>query len=95
MAGSAFPETVQVLVKLWKSQEFRSDIMDVFTRLLTGLGPSSTSAHKDIYKCIKSGLGDKSLAVRSASAKVRGMGCGMGCGVAYYRDKGLESWLGG
>ena len=74
MVGSAFPETVQVLLKLWKVQEYRSDIMDVLTRLLKGLGPSSSSAHKDIYKCIKSGLGDKSMPVRSASAKVRGKG---------------------
>ena len=71
MAGSAFPETVQVLLKLWKMQEYRSDIMEVLTRLLKGLGPSSSSAHKDIHKCVKSGLGDKSMAVRSASAKVR------------------------
>ncbi len=76
MAGSAFPETVQVLLKLWKVQEYRSDIMEVLTRLLKGLGPSSSSAHKDIYKCVKSGLGDKSMAVRSASAKVRGGGGG-------------------
>lgn len=71
MAGSSFPETVQVLVKLWKAQEYRSGIMDVLTQLLKGLGPSSTSAHKDVYKCIKSGLGDKTMAVRSGAAKVR------------------------
>lgn len=68
--GSAFPETVQVLVKLWKVQDYRSDIMEVLFRLLKGLGPSSSSAHKDIYKCMKSGLGDKNMSVRSASAKV-------------------------
>jgi len=75
MAGSAFPETVQVLVKLWKVQDYRSDIMMVLTKLLKGLGPSSSSAHKDIYKCMKSGLGDKSMAVRSASAKVGVIQC--------------------
>ena len=72
MVGSAFPETVQALVKLWKTQEYRTEIMRVLTRLLKGLGPSSSSAHKDIYKCVKSGLGDKSVSVRSASAKVGG-----------------------
>ena len=71
MAGSSFPDTVQVLVKLWKVQEYRADIADVLTRLLKGLGPSSSSAHKDVYKCVKSGLGDKNMAVRSTSAKVR------------------------
>ena len=70
IAGSSFPDTVQVLVKLWKMQDYRANILGVLTRLLEGLGPSSSSAHKDIYKCVKSGFGDKVLAVRSASAEV-------------------------
>jgi hypothetical protein len=65
-----FPETVQVLVKAMRIQEYRSEILGCFGRLLDGLGPSSTSAHKDIYKCVRNGLTDKSLAVRSAAAKV-------------------------
>ena len=86
MVGSAFPETVSVLVKLWKVQDYRSDIMEVLLRLLKGLGPSSSSAHKDIYKCVKSGLGDKSMSVRSASAKVGvASGCGLG-GRAWRRE---------
>ena len=40
-----------------------------------GLGPSSMSSHKDIYKCVRSGLGDKVMGVRSAAAKVRGAWC--------------------
>lgn len=76
MVGVAFPETVQVLTKLWKIQDYRSEIMEVFMRILKGLGPSSSSAHKDIYKCVKSGLGDRSMTVRSASAKVRKKGGG-------------------
>lgn len=74
IAGSSFPDTVQVLVKLWKGQDYRAKILGVLTRLLEGLGPSSSSAHKDIYKCVKSGFGDKVLAVRSASAEVSGGG---------------------
>ena len=50
--------------------QYRSEILRCFCRLLDGLGPSSTSAHKDIYKCVRNGLTDKSLAVRSAAAKV-------------------------
>ena len=70
MVGTLFPETVQVLSKAMKSGELRPDILTVFKRLVMGLGPSSSSAHKDIYKCVRSGLVDKNQAVRSASAKV-------------------------
>ena len=70
MAGTLFHETVQVLVKAMKPQDYRLEILNTLRRLLIGLGPSSTSAHKDIYKFIKNGLGDRSMAVRSASAKV-------------------------
>ena len=70
MVGTLFPETVQVLSKAMKSGDLRPDILSVFRRLVAGLGPSSSSAHKDIYKCVRSGLGDKNLAVRSAAAKV-------------------------
>ena len=61
-------------MKLWKVQEYRAKILGVLTRLLEGLGHSSSSAHKDIYKCVKNGLGDKLHAVRSASAEVSGGG---------------------
>ncbi len=70
MAGTSFPDTVQVLIKLWKVQDYRVMILNVLMKILEGLGPSSSSAHKDIYKCVKSGLGDKVLAVRSAAAEV-------------------------
>ena len=74
MAGTSFPDTVQVLIKLWKVQEYRTKILKVLTDLMEGLGHSSSSAHRDIYKCVKSGLGDKVLAVRSAAAEVRKFG---------------------
>ena len=51
--------------------QYRSEILGCFRRVLDGLGPSSTSAHKDMYKCIRNGLTDKSMAVRSAAAKVQ------------------------
>lgn len=70
MVGTLLQETVQVLSKAMKSSDLRPDILSVFKRLLVGLGPSSTSAHKDVYKCVRSGLGDKNLAVRSVAAKV-------------------------
>ncbi len=73
MAGTLFPETVQVLSKSMKSSDLRPDIFSVLRQLVAGLGPSSSSAHKDIYKCIRSGLVDKNLAARSAAAKVRGL----------------------
>ena len=50
--------------------QYRCEILNCFRRLLEGLGPSSTSAHKDVYKCVRTGLTDKSLAVRSTAAKV-------------------------
>ena len=50
--------------------QYRSEILNCFRRVLNGLGLSSASAHKDMYKCVRSGLTDKSLAVRSAAAKV-------------------------
>lgn len=53
--------------------QYRCEVLNCFRRLLNGLGPSSTSAHKDIYKCVRNGLTDKSLAVRSAAAKVSDM----------------------
>ena len=75
MAGTLFPETVQVLVKAMKSQDYRLEILHTLRQLLIGLGPSSSSAHKDIYKCIKNGLSDRSMAVRSAAAKVKSHDC--------------------
>ena len=71
MAGTLFHETVQVLVKAMKPQDYRLEILHTLRQLLIGLGPSSSSAHKDIYKCIKNGLSDRSMAVRSAAAKVK------------------------
>jgi len=53
------------------SLQLRSEILNALRRLLVGLGPSSASAHKDIYKCVRNGLGDKSMSVRSAAARVR------------------------
>lgn len=72
MAGTLFHETVQVLVKAMKPQDYRLEILHTLRQLVIGLGPSSSSAHKDIYKCIKNGLNDRSMAVRSAAAKVCG-----------------------
>ena len=75
MAGTLFPETVQVLVKAMKPQDYRLKILNTLHCLLIGLGPSSSSAHKDIYKSVKNGLGDRSMAVRSAAAKVSLIKC--------------------
>ena len=75
MAGTLFPETVQVLVKAMKPQDYRLKILNTLHCLLIGLGPSSSSAHKDIYKSVKNGLGDRSMAVRSAAAKVSFIKC--------------------
>ncbi len=70
MVGTLLHETVTVLVKALKTVDLRPDIFTMLRRLVMGLGPSSSSAHKDIYKALRNGLGDKNMAVRSAAAKV-------------------------
>lgn len=71
MAGTLLHDTVSALTKALKTTDLRPDILTVLRRLVTGLGPSSSSAHKDIYKAARSGLVDKSMTVRNAAAKVR------------------------
>ena len=70
MVGTLLHETVTVLIKALKTVDLRSDIFAMLRRLVIGLGPSSSSAHKDLYKALRNGLGDKNMAVRSAAAKV-------------------------
>lgn len=48
----------------------RCEVFDCLRRLINGLGSSSSSIHRDVYKAIKSGLTDKGMSVRAASAKV-------------------------
>lgn len=44
-----------------------------------GLGGSSSSVHKDVYKVIKQGLTDKQHPTRVAAAKVRNSNFKMCC----------------
>ena len=50
--------------------QLRSEVLDTLRKLLTGLGVSSASCHKDIYKCVRTFLVDRSLFVRCSAAKV-------------------------
>ena len=50
--------------------QLRSEVLDTLRKLLIGLGVSSASCHKDIYKCVRTFLVDRSLFVRCSAAKV-------------------------
>ncbi|XP_067840211.1 HEAT repeat-containing protein 5B isoform X2 [Heptranchias perlo] len=71
MLGSSFPETVSNLLKALKSAESqgRSEILLSLQKILSGLGGAAASCHRDIYKNARSGLTDRSMAVRCAVAK--------------------------
>ncbi|XP_044515519.1 HEAT repeat-containing protein 5B [Gracilinanus agilis] len=71
MLGSAFPETVNNLLKSLKSAESqgRSEILMSLQKVLSGLGGAAASCHRDIYKNARSLLSDRSMAVRCAVAK--------------------------
>uniref|UniRef100_UPI00398EFE26 HEAT repeat-containing protein 5B isoform X2 n=1 Tax=Pristiophorus japonicus TaxID=55135 RepID=UPI00398EFE26 len=71
MLGSSFPETVSNLLKALKSAESqgRSEILLSLQKVLNGLGGAAASCHRDIYKNARSGLTDRSMAVRCAVAK--------------------------
>uniref|UniRef100_A0A2I2ZH32 HEAT repeat-containing protein 5B n=1 Tax=Gorilla gorilla gorilla TaxID=9595 RepID=A0A2I2ZH32_GORGO len=71
MLGSAFPETVNNLLKSLKSAESqgRSEILMSLQKVLSGLGGAAASSHRDIYKNARSLLTDRSMAVRCAVAK--------------------------
>ncbi|XP_048209078.1 HEAT repeat-containing protein 5B [Perognathus longimembris pacificus] len=69
--GSAFPETVNNLLKSLKNAESqgRSEILMSLQKVLNGLGGAAASSHRDIYKNARSLLTDRSMAVRCAVAK--------------------------
>ncbi|KAB1267377.1 HEAT repeat-containing protein 5B [Camelus dromedarius] len=71
MLGSAFPETVNNLLKSLRSAESqgRSEILMSLQKVLSGLGGAAASCHRDIYKNARSLLTDRSMAVRCAVAK--------------------------
>ncbi|XP_051880477.1 LOW QUALITY PROTEIN: HEAT repeat-containing protein 5B [Pristis pectinata] len=71
MLGSSFPETVSNLLKALKSAESqgRSEVLLSLQKVLNGLGGAAASCHRDIYKNARSGLTDRSMAVRCAVAK--------------------------
>lgn len=72
MLGSAFPDTVNNLLKSLKSAESqgRSEILMSLQKVLMGLGGAAASSHRDIYKNARSLLTDRSMAVRCAVAKI-------------------------
>lgn len=49
----------------------RSEVLLSLQKVLNGLGGAAASCHRDIYKNARSGLTDRSMAVRCAVAKVR------------------------
>ncbi|KAM4662617.1 HEAT repeat-containing protein 5A [Discoglossus pictus] len=69
--GSTFSDTVTNLLKVLRSAESqgRSEIMLSLEKMLTGLGPSASHCHRDIYKAARSCLTDRSMSVRCATAQ--------------------------
>ncbi|XP_056332537.1 HEAT repeat-containing protein 5A [Danio aesculapii] len=68
---NSFKETTTNLLKAMRSAESqgRCEIMLCVERILKGLGVSAVSCHRDIYKAARTGLTDRSMAVRCAAAK--------------------------
>ncbi|XP_030626856.1 HEAT repeat-containing protein 5A [Chanos chanos] len=68
---SSYKDTVGNLLRAIKSAESqgRYEIMLCVERILQGLGVSAVPCHRDIYKAARQCLTDRSMAVRSASAK--------------------------
>lgn len=68
---NSFKETTTNLLKAMRSAESqgRCEIMLCVERILRGLGVSAVSCHRDIYKAARTGLTDRSMAVRCAAAK--------------------------
>ncbi|KAM8920662.1 HEAT repeat-containing protein 5A isoform 2-T2 [Pelodytes ibericus] len=71
LLGSTFSDTVCNLLKVLRNAESqgRFEIMLSLERIITGLGPSAASCHRDIYKAARSCLTDRSMYVRCATAQ--------------------------
>ena len=50
--------------------QYRGEVLDCLRRVVAGLGSSSSTTHRDIYKAVRNGLTDKAPHVRSSAAKV-------------------------
>lgn len=73
MMGRSFEDTVVLLVRAQRAAESqgRCEILGTLGKMATGLESAGSAAHRDIYKVCKSAMTDRSMAVRSAAAKVR------------------------
>lgn len=72
MMGRSYEETVQILIKSFKSAEsqMRIEIMITLEKVCAGMDTAISNVHKEIYKAIKErGLIDRVMAVRVASAR--------------------------
>ena len=50
--------------------QYRGEVLDCLRKVVAGLGSSSSTVHRDIYKAVRNGLTDKAPHVRSSAAKV-------------------------
>uniref|UniRef100_A0A3P8SZZ2 HEAT repeat-containing protein 5A n=1 Tax=Amphiprion percula TaxID=161767 RepID=A0A3P8SZZ2_AMPPE len=71
MLVGSFKDTLVNLLKAMKSAESqgRYEIMLSIEKILRGLGVSTVSSHRDVYKVARACLTDRSMAVRCAAAK--------------------------
>ncbi|XP_043481712.1 HEAT repeat-containing protein 5B isoform X3 [Leptopilina heterotoma] len=71
MMGRSYEETVQILIKSFRSAESqtRIEIMSTLEKVCAGMGSAITNVHKEIYKVCRHCLTDRVMAVRCAAAK--------------------------
>jgi hypothetical protein len=72
LAGRLYEVTVPLLLTLLKNgdSQIRFEVLSSLERIIVGLGPVSGTVHREVSKIARTHLGDRAMAVRTASAKV-------------------------
>ncbi|KPL97673.1 hypothetical protein QR98_0002980, partial [Sarcoptes scabiei] len=71
LVGRTYEETVQLLLKILKNanSQDRFEIYITLRKIICGLGSAGSSIHRDVYKCLRNGMLDRSMPVRTNAAK--------------------------
>eukprot|EP00052_Salpingoeca_macrocollata_P027528 m.261759 g.261759 ORF g.261759 m.261759 type:complete len:1893 (-) comp22753_c0_seq1:42-5720(-) len=71
MLAPFVPEVLPAVLKLCRANEarVRHAALETLVHLVNGLGESLSSSFRDIYKALRSGLGDRVVAVRAAAVR--------------------------
>ncbi|MFH4979590.1 hypothetical protein AB6A40_006299 [Gnathostoma spinigerum] len=69
LVGRSFEESFHVMSKWLKNAESkgRTELMNTFAKMISGLGAAASSIHKEMYKLIKAHLTDRVMHVRVAT----------------------------